>query len=214
MNIGSLLEKLTLEHGAQIATIALGVLGVLGAWASWRALYWNFLRPPKLSVKIGKSALIVFHDNTLELAPMIDVFCTLVNEGARAKTVDKLVVHLAHKENTQKIGFDDYGFLKMQCAFSEAGPEHKWVDAWVPYEYSHPLVVSKYSEVSRMVMFKGRDAQYGFDKGSYELTIEAQSDGMRVGVDRITFDITAAKAEAIRTKQNRKKNDATEIPLK
>lgn len=101
---------------------------------------------------------------------MIDVFCTLVNGGARAKVVDRLVARLEDNESTSR--FNDYAFLKLKDGV-----------AWQLEEYSHPLVINKYSEVSRMVMFKSEQPKYGFGAGSYTLTIEAKAGRKRVGVD-------------------------------
>lgn len=186
-----------MDRWALIVGMAVALVGV--STSVW-TLYLNFLKRAKLNLHLGKSAVLVFHDTALELCPMIDVFCTLVNQGARSGVVDRLALYLKHDNST--VRFNDYGFLKVKNGKD-----------WILEEHAHPLVVNKYSEESRMVMFKSERPTYGFDQGPYSLTIEARSDGRRVDANSVDFAITPAKAEEIQGNRKERKNGATEISL-
>lgn len=135
-----------LGNWATVVAIAVGIWASVIATAT---LYVNYLKGAKLTLKIGKSALIVLHNKALGGCPVIEVFCTIINKGAQAGVVDSLIANLASSSGSGI--FNSFGYMKA----NEKGQ-------WSLDEYAHPLVVSRYSETSKMVMFKSEEPTFPF----------------------------------------------------
>ena len=174
------------------------ILAILGFLITFYTLYCNFLKPPKLELKIGKRVLLIWHDNVWKSAPMIDAYCTIINDGARPIIIDKICVELNKDKN--KINFNDYLFLKLV--------EGKRFEL---KEYSHPIVIEKYSSKSIMIGFKNEDIEYIFKEGKYILTVKAFKKNKSVAKDSIDFELTKENINQINKNKANNKNDATEI---
>lgn len=186
-----------LGNWATVVAIAVGIWASVIATAT---LYVNYLKGAKLTLKIGKSALIVLHNKALGGCPVIEVFCTIINKGAQAGVVDSLIANLASSSGSGI--FNSFGYMKA----NEKGQ-------WSLDEYDHPLVVSRYSETSKMVMFKSEEPTFPFCEGSFRLTIKALAAEKCVGTETVSFLVEAAKADQIRRDKDGEANVGTEIPL-
>lgn len=182
---------------------------IISAWT----LYLNFLKSSQPDLKIGK-VILVWHDNMLDLAPMIDAFCTFENKGARAITIDSVEIEL-YKNKNKEAEFYDYLFLKISnyAHYIETQDIWKNLASWMQDEYSHPIVVNKYSEVSKMIGFKGKDSKYEFAEGEYKLKIRLFSKNKFLVEKESPFRLTAIKAVEIKNKKTKRLNEATEIEL-
>ena len=194
---------LAVAFGWNLSNSGTVVAIAVGLWASAIAsvtLYVNYLKSAKLSLKIGKSAIIVLHNKALGGCPVVEVFCTVINEGARAGIVESLTAKLLCSSVSGR--FNSYAYLKLNNN-----------EQWALEEYAHPLVVPKYSETSKMVMFKSEELTFPFREGSYRLTIEALVAEERVGIETIGFVVDVALADKIQRDKDSEANVGTEIPL-
>ncbi len=176
------------------------ILVILGFIVSFLTLYYNFWKPQKLELKIGKRLFLIWHDRTLNSSPMIDVFCTILNHGASAIFVEGISIELV-KDN-KSTQFSDYFFLKLING-----------SAFQPYEFSHPIVVNKYSSSSIMIAFKNGELKYKFEEGRYELVAKAILKDQYIVEDRINFSLTQKQIEQINNNKANNKNDGVEILL-
>lgn len=179
------------------------LLGIVGIFAAILTLYFSFLKPPSLNLKISKSAILIWHDVMLKCAPMIDVFCTIQNSGANSIVIDKIEAELS-RDGKKLVKFDDFLFLKYNAN----------MNAWVQDEYSHPIVVNKYAEKSMMIGLKSDDLQHIFQEGEYTLKVKALTGKKRYINSKILFFLTKEQTERISTNKSEAKNKAIEIPLK
>ena len=157
-----------IEFICKLVSILSFIVAVLTLW-------FNFLRPPDPRLIIGKKAILIWHDTKLKSAPMIDIFCTILNNGARPIIVDKVQVELLSDNN--KANFSDYLFLKLINGIQ-----------WQQEEYSHPIVVNKYSERSMMLGVRNEDLKYDFVEGKHLLKVKAINNKNKcIAEDKLEF---------------------------
>lgn len=87
------------------------LIGMLGVLFGGYSLYLNFLKLPAPSIAIGNKTLLVWHDVSLGSNPMLDIFCTIANDGANHLVVDGIEAELIDSSNN-RVMLSDYLFLK------------------------------------------------------------------------------------------------------
>ena len=91
-NIDARIKRLTILPNK--LTSLVGIFTILGVLITFITLYSNSLKPPKLGLTIGKRVIVIWHDNLWKSAPMIDVYCTISNDGAKPIVIDNICIEL------------------------------------------------------------------------------------------------------------------------
>lgn len=186
-------DKINMEYWYKVA-------GIFGFTIAALTLYFNFLKPADPTISIGRRCIVIWHDTMLQSAPMLDVFCTISNDGAQSLKIDKIEIELIR--NKEKAEFSDYLFLKLINGFQ-----------FQQDTYSHPLIIDKYSNYSQMIGFRNKDLKYDFTDGVYTLKIKAISNNKSVAQDTVNFTLSKEESDRIKTFKNNSKKEAFEKKL-
>jgi hypothetical protein len=175
-------------------------MAIAGIIAAIFTLWFNFLSPVVPELIIGERTIFIWHDKALKRAPMIDIFCTISNSGAKPLVINKLTVEL-WKDNS-KTEFIDFLFLKLNGS------------QWQTEEYSHPILVNKYSDKSIMVGFKNDNLSYVFTEGKYILKVKAFKNDTQIVVDKVEFILSKEAVDKISATKTSESSTYVEIILK
>lgn len=162
-------------------------------------LYFNFLKPSKTRLKMGK-IMLIWHDNSLNLSPMLDLFCSVINDGAKSRLVDSFQIKLIKKDTKTTTLFEDLLFLKNSDGKN-----------WMMDSYSHPVFIDKYSSQSFMVGFYNKDINYCFSAGEYLLKTSLLESGKIIASNNHKFKLNENDLEKI--KKNKSTNGTIEIMI-
>lgn len=194
---------------------------IFGLTIALMTLYLNFLKPAHLDLKIGKKIINIWHDNKWFDSPMIDVFCTFLNNGARPMLISEIQLELS-KDNVKTM-FSDYlqckwnNYAHCECKHNKdekgrALIENYWFDynSFGPEAYAHPFFIEKYSEKTILFSFKG-DQDFNFMEGEYVLKVKAILKNGVVKEDEVEIALSNVDIEKIEDEKVKKNNRSIEI---
>jgi hypothetical protein len=176
-------------------TLIKNIFIIIGVIVAVLTLYYNFLKSAKVRLECSKRALLIWHDQAIESIPMIDLWCTLMNEGAKAILVSYLTLEIIKKDKKQI--YTDTLFLKFEN------------DKLKTSSYSHPVFLNKYSSTTIIIAFKATE-NYKYSIGRYTAKVTAFGNKNKK-ISRTTFNFELDQKQLSNIKAKMKTNNATEI---
>jgi hypothetical protein len=183
-----------------ILTPIIKIASILAFVTAFFTLYHSYIKPADIFLKVSRSAITIYFDKLFNNAPVIDLWCSFCNDGAKEGIVDNVQVELIRNGDVGV--YDGILFFKM------------FQDDKVHMEaHAHPIIINKYSETTKLIGFKGNSSGR-FETGKYTLKANAYKGKTLLSSDQVEFELDDDQVLLLQKGQSSQPNQGLEVLLK